>query len=225
LATARVDVKVTTDRQQTLADRVYAGVTFCYKMSDVKVDADLAEWRALRPCILDRQYQYVLSSGPAWKDKDDLSAAFWTGWDDERFYFAARITDDKHAQPYKGYYMYTADAVRCAFSLGELERTLILGLSNAGEADLFQLSPNARPLAKLADVKALRREKETLYEVALKWSVLGIDPKDREKLRFALVVQDSDGSYLKGWLEWFSWTGYRPAPQQPGPIQWVPARN
>jgi hypothetical protein len=225
VATARVDVKITTDRQQTLTGKVYSGATPCYRVSGVKIDADLAEWKAFRPCILDRQYQYAVSSGPAWKDKDDLSAAFWTGWDDEHFYLAARVTDDKHFQPYRGYYMYTGDALRCAFSLGELERTYVLGMNNAGEADFFQLSPSTRSLSNQTAVKVVRKDKETLYEFALKWPVLGVDPKDREKLRFAALVQDSDGSYLKGWLEWFGWAGYRPAPQQLGLIAWTAAKN
>jgi len=220
IVTARLDVKVTTDRQQTLTARAYSGSTPFYRVAGVKIDGNLSEWQRLRPAILDRKYQYVVSSGPAWGGKEDLAGKFWAGWDDKRFLLAAKVTDDKHVQPYRGYYVYSGDAVRFGISSGEGYQYYVMGVNHQGQTSFCQLSPSHRSFNTGVEARAVRKDKETLYELAVDWSVLGVKEEKRQDLKFGLLIQDRDQSYLRGWLEWFAWTGYRPAPQQLGPVQW-----
>jgi len=220
VVTARLDVKVTTDREQTLTARAYSGSTPFYRMAGVKIDGDLSEWQRLRPAIVDRKYQYVVSSGPPWAGKDDLSGRFWAGWDDERFFLAAKVTDDKHVQPYRGYYIYNGDAVRFGIASGEGYQYYVMGVNHQGETSFCQLGPSYRSFDTGVEAKAVRKDQETFYELGVDWSVLGVTKEKRPALKFGLLVQDRDESYLRGWLEWFAWSGRRPAPQQLGPVQW-----
>ena len=82
-----------------------------------EIDGDLSDWnlRAMTPAILDVEEQ--LNSGQAsWDNVDDLGAEFYLLWDDEYFYMAVIVTDDKLSQNKTGGSIWNADAVEVFFS-------------------------------------------------------------------------------------------------------------
>jgi len=82
-----------------------------------EIDGDLSDWnlRAMTPAILDVEEQ--LNSGQAsWDNVDDLGGEFYLLWDDEYFYMAVVVTDDKLSQNKTGGTIWNADAVEVFFS-------------------------------------------------------------------------------------------------------------
>jgi len=73
-------------------------------------------------------------------------------------------------------------------------------------------------------IKAAARREGTItaYEIELPWKLLGIEPKTEAVLRFALLVNDSDGGGRKGWVEWFQGIGFDKSPAQYGPLKLLP---
>ncbi|TKJ35273.1 MAG: hypothetical protein CEE38_15715 [Planctomycetes bacterium B3_Pla] len=81
------------------------------------IDGDLSDWNlsAMTPAILDVEEQ--LNSGQAsWDNVGDLGAEFYLLWDDEYFYMAVVVTDDKLSQNKTGGSIWNADAVEIFFS-------------------------------------------------------------------------------------------------------------
>jgi hypothetical protein len=69
----------------------------------------------MTPAILDVEEQ--LNSGQAsWDNVDDLGGEFYLLWDDEYFYMAVVVTDDKLSQNKTGGSIWNADAVEIFFS-------------------------------------------------------------------------------------------------------------
>ncbi|MHC4702738.1 MAG: sugar-binding protein [Planctomycetota bacterium] len=82
-----------------------------------EIDGDLSDWNlsAMTPAILDVEEQ--LNSGQAsWDNVDDLGGEFYLLWDDEYFYMAVVVTDDKLSQNKTGGSIWNADAVEIFFS-------------------------------------------------------------------------------------------------------------
>jgi len=82
-----------------------------------EIDGDLSDWnlRAMTPAVLDVEEQ--LNSGQAsWDNVEDLGGEFYLLWDDEYFYMAVIVTDDKLSQNKTGGTIWNADAVEVFFS-------------------------------------------------------------------------------------------------------------
>jgi hypothetical protein len=199
-----------------------AGLTPCYRMNEVAVDGNLAEWASLKPCLLGEPHQIVSLEGHKWAGAADLTARLWTGWDDERFYLALSVTDDRHVQDEEAEAMWKGDSVQWAITARRAREEFGIALGKDGQARVWQWAPrNGAPEGFKA---AARRESSvTAYEIAMPWKTLGISPKADSDLRFALLVNDNDGAGRKGWVEWFQGIGFDKAPAQYGPLELLPS--
>jgi hypothetical protein len=149
---------------------------------------------------------------------DDLSGDFWTKWDDDYLYFAARIQDDVFSQEKSGLDMWMGDSVQVAFSSGlpgtnsefyEFGLALSKTGSDAREPQLVMWR-TAAPQLEIGlvtdpDVKlqVTRDEetKQTVYELALPWSAVPTIDK-HSVFSYSVAVNENDGGGRDGWMEW-----------------------
>ena len=81
-----------------------------HKVSAIKVDGDLADWKSDPTFTLDQQSQLVyIASGAKWDGAKDFSALLWAGWSDDGLYVAAKVTDDQVVQSQTGINIWQGD--------------------------------------------------------------------------------------------------------------------
>lgn len=176
------------------------------------VDGNLDKYAGLQPISLEEQLYIRPTDAPSnnlWTGIEDLSVKAWTAWDEQYFYFAAKVRDDKFVNENTGSYLWLGDAIQLGFDpLGNALGSDFRGNSGYDNDDCefgialtpkepqaFQwigspdgighLIPNPR--------LAIRREGEmTIYEWALPWKSLKIQPKPGMAFKFNFVVLDVD---------------------------------
>lgn len=140
----------------------------------------------------------------------DLSGNVWFTYDPQNLYLTARIHDDVYAQPASGGDIWQGDSVQFSVGAGtpgEQSTWSELGtaLTPSGPEVWRWLSPPGQSTGQLGDaqVHIVRDETagDTVYEVALPWSDLSIDPTGR-LVSVSMLVNDNDGAGRKGWIEW-----------------------
>jgi hypothetical protein len=201
--------------------RILNGVTPCSTVPLPPVDGDPAKWQALPPCVLQSAYQVVTTAGQAWGGTDDLSARFWLANDGTQLRLAVLVTDDKPSQENPADGMWLADCVQFALSANDTRYELGVALHDKGHTLTAQWSPDARLAREDYVAKARRIGNQTFYELAIPWKALGITP-GVTPLRFALLVNDSDGKGRKGWIEWFKGIGDGKDPTRYAPVTMLP---
>jgi len=80
--------------------------TTATRMPSVTVDGDLSEWAGVKPIHLG-----IEVIGNTWRERDYPLADFYLGWDDDNLYVAARVTDDKLVNNYRGSQIWNGDNV------------------------------------------------------------------------------------------------------------------
>jgi hypothetical protein len=140
----------------------------------------------------------------------DLSGTVWFTYDQQNLYLTARIHDDAFAQPASNGDIWQGDSIQ--FSVGAGTPGEQTGWSELGAAltptgpEVWRwLSPAGQPTGQVGDaqVHIVRDEpaKDTVYEVAVPWTDLSIDPAGR-LVSVSMLVNDNDGAGRKGWIEW-----------------------
>jgi hypothetical protein len=138
--------------------------------------------RAARPPAIDAQLD-------EWADalairQERMVAGFQ--WDDERLYFACRVIDDNHEQPYQDANLWKGDCIQLAFDAAR-DAVRMAGYDDNDTELALALTPRGPMLWRYACppdkyVGALPREylaarrtgNETFYEAAIPWRDLGI---------------------------------------------------
>src|SRR5262249_22989316 len=77
-----------------------------------KIDGDLTDWSNAKPLYLNSSDQAV-GINP-WMDWN-ISAIYYLMWDQDNLYFAARVRDNVHAQPYRGQQIWEGDSWQLGF--------------------------------------------------------------------------------------------------------------
>ena len=140
----------------------------------------------------------------------DLSGNVWFTYDQQNLYLTARIHDDVFAQPASGGDIWQGDSIQFSVGAGtpgEQAAWSEMGtaLTPAGPEVWRWLAPPGQATGALGDaqVHIVRDEtsKDTLYEAAVPWKDLSIDPSGR-LVSVSMLVNDNDGSGRKGWIEW-----------------------
>ena len=174
-----------------------------------QVDGDLREWAERAALELGGAGDSVKVEKD-YGGREDCSARVMVGWDAQRFYLAAEVTDDVPYQQEDGYQMWQGDCIQLAFRDGPPNREagydgteFEVGLTRAPNGPLvFQWMPAGEPLSdgKLAVV---RQDNVTRYEAAVPWTALGVaTPGAGKRISWSLTVNDNDGEGFRGWLEW-----------------------
>ena len=184
----------------------------CNRITPV-IDGNLDEWQALKPTILDKESQV---HGQGWKGPDDLSAEAWLGWDQNNFYFAARVKDNLHFNTKTGAAIWDGDAVQFGFDMrgnaqdnGGYDRSddyeCCLALTQSGMQFFRWVAPEGKRTGGLKEARAAvtRTDGGTNYELAIPWAELApFRPQTGSvfKMSFAVIDDDSGNGY-KNYIE------------------------
>ena len=130
----------------------------------------------------------------------DVSAQYWTGYDDNNFYMAVEVDDPVHLQRNTDKYIWRDDCLQFVLSLTDYPPSSMLAQSekkpsseyNFGLALTSKGVQLVKFLGKDAGVKddpakVFRKGNTTLYEVAIPWKAVGGKAK-----RFGFVVWDNN---------------------------------
>lgn len=177
-------------------------------MKTIHIDGDLAETGSLKPIAL-RERKDVLPADPGipWNDAKDLSIRAWLGYDEQRLYFAAKVTDDTQVVDREDVGMFwQSDSIQMAidpendsqddFNGDDVEIGLVLGKD---QPLIYRTAPDLKAIA--GEVSIRRAGEETIYEAAIPWSELGIQPPQPDQvMAINFIVNDNDGQGRLYWM-------------------------
>lgn len=155
-------------------------------------------------------------------DGSDISAQYYLAYDSENLYLAVKVRDARHLQRSTGANIWKEDALQFVIStrdmapkrirprtessaFGKQEFNFGLALTEKGK-EMFRWSGGKNPAGPVAfpsSVTRSEKDKTTLYEVAVPWAELGIQPKPGDGVRFSFVVMDNnreDDRLAKYWI-------------------------
>lgn len=139
--------------------------------------------------------------------KDDLEGSYRIGWDNTYLYLAVKVIDDKYVQNATGIDIYKGDSIELLLDvnlMGDLNSTelssddyqLVIspgkgGTSGEKEAYLYYPSNISGPRTM---VKIATEGGDGLYrvEIAMPWSMFGINPAAGQQYGFAVSISDND---------------------------------
>jgi len=180
------------------------------------IDGNLDDWKGITPISLGREEFGCVSGMPASGENNPNSALIYTGWDNDFFYFAAEVTDDKFNQPYTGDKIWAGDSIQIGFDplnnaeegngyeKDDYEYTLgltekgpeIYGFHNEGKVD--------ERATKEIKLMISKKGNQICYEAAFPWSTLSSfipDPEKGEAMGFALTIMDNEEEkHTQKWL-------------------------
>ncbi len=155
-------------------------------------------------------------------DGSDISAQYWLAYDSDNLYLAVKVRDPKHLQRSTGPNIWKEDVLQFAVStrdmppkrvrartentaFGKQEYNFGLALTEKGK-EMFRWNGGKNPAGPVAfpsSVTRSEKDKTTLYEVAVPWAELGLQPKPGDGVRFSFVVMDNnreDDRQAKYWI-------------------------
>jgi hypothetical protein len=177
----------------------------------IAVDGDLGDWKAVPNAITLRDADQVVWGAGMWNDAADLSGTVHLAWRQEYLFVAADVTDDIIRQSQRGDSLWKGDHIeiyldvlpdsesdrnyfgtgqfQIGVSPGNFEQTGDTLLDTAPE--VFVYRPVTGPAAG-ALVASERTEHGYVVEVAIPWSLLGIEVSDGTTLRVEVGLSDTD---------------------------------
>ena len=130
----------------------------------------------------------------------DVSAKYWTGYDDKNFYMAVEVDDPVHLQRHDGKEIWRDDSLQFVLSPADYPPSSMLNDTEKKPSSEYNfglaLSPKGVRLVKFFGkdagvkeypAKVFRKGNTTVYEVAIPWKVVGGRAK-----RFGFVVWDNN---------------------------------
>ena len=145
----------------------------------------------------------------------NVSAKYWTAYDDDNFYIAAEVDDPVHLQRFTGLDLWRDDCLQIVFASGDFVPRELRNSAETGGAPLLNYGialASAGPVAvkfigddrgvKSLPVNVVRKNGRTFYEAAIPFRELGGRPS-----RFGFVIFDNNYVTRKSapyWLEFSS---------------------
>jgi len=180
------------------------------------IDGKLDDWKGIPSISLDREDFGSATGMPVSEENNPNSALIYTGWDNDFFYFAAEVTDDKFNQPYTGDKIWAGDSIQMGFDpLNNAEEgngyekddyEYTLGLTDKGPEIYGFHDEGKADEAKTKEIKLMIRKEgnKIYYEAAFPWSARASFIPAAEKgeaMGFALAIMDNDGEeHTQKWL-------------------------
>ena len=169
------------------------------------IDGDLAEWAAAPALTIGPDAAANLKE---YGGESDLSGQVRVMWDDGFVYLAAEVNDQQHTPPQPHKEMWHGDCIQLAVRPGGAARgpsydgVREFGLAlTVGGPELWQWMPT-EGVVRDGKVAIARDGGRTVYEAAIPWAALGMEPAEDLQSGFSLTLNDNDGDGFRGWLEW-----------------------
>ena len=193
-----------------------------------RIDGELGEWGSafgIEIGVRTGERQDPGDGPPA--DEADLSARAQLRWDKEALYLAVRVLDDIHCNEQRDGALWDGDGLQFALSAeadaaGAGRAELGCALGGGGQQTWVWHALAGAPTGPVRFPAAVvRREGETVYEVALPWSLLpGIEPASGTWFGFSLLVNERDTAD-RGWYGWHGGVSHPKDPMKLGQVTLV----
>jgi len=182
-------------------------ITFgCAKSSGpIQIDGSLLDWDGSTPVHCDKDQQRQM---PLFASDQDLAVKAYFAWDDTYFYLAVDVDDDIYCQNEIGSAVWQGDSIQCIFDASkDGQRPLTeyeIAMTKAGPIAVEGLGNVAGTPVKNLRLAISKKEANEgfVYEMAIPWKTLQIDPKVEKSFRFTFLANDNDGIGREGWIEW-----------------------
>ncbi len=207
-----------TDKGITYSSEEKMGFLTCAKTSAApKIDGSLgAEWDKTAPVRLEQAIQ--VKEIKDWRGRSDLSAVIHTIWDENNFYLAGKVYDNKFVQNETGDRTWAGDSIQFAVdpepdSPNSRGRVFTLALTPKGP-QLWENFPDQAfgaaqgRLVDKARVSVKNDPDGWTCEAAIPLNELSLTLVPGKIIGFSALVNDNDGQGRRGWLEWAGGIGY-----------------
>ena len=178
----------------------------------ITIDSNLREWKDTTPVKLNRIEQLHPDLARYWKGIDDLSGDIYLGWDEENFYFAAKVKDNIHMNKHTGARLWDGDCIQMGFDTLNSAAKLIftdgydkddyeynIALTKEGPQITCSqykgesVSADEKALIKDVSVSVKREGDYLIYELALPFSKLfPLSPEKGKVFGYNAVIVDDD---------------------------------
>jgi len=171
-------------------------------------------WHAEHAARLDspasiEEIQGIPISEARWRSPGDLSAVLYTGWDARNFYFAVDVTDDIHRTYTSHSDTWLGDGLIISidpendggYGYSFNGHDVLLTLALTRKDDRKQDEDNESPEG---DYRVRRKDDNsgTVYEVAIPWNYLNMEPRTGLRFGFNVTVIDDDGDRAAKAVTW-----------------------
>lgn len=221
-----VNVTVTLDNNEVVTESetlYFSGIKKTNSTPIIDGNISLGEWEKSMPMSFENEEQ--VKSIKDYGGLDDLSGKAYCMYDDDNFYIAAEITDDKYCGEDSLNRLYACDSLQIAFAKerdsSALRTEYALGSLNGKEQAVryaylaIDTTINGvKDNQSYDDIKvAVTRDEEkkkTYYEASIPWTQIygeNMNPSSQRYLYFSILVNDNDGFGRRGWMEYGSGIG------------------
>jgi hypothetical protein len=145
--------------------------------------------------------------GSSWNGPDDLSAVVWLGRRSDVLTLKVVVTDDVFDPRGREANVWQGDGVQVALAIPGQVGHWELGLTRSADAGKpavysYLVPEGFKDPTAAVFLRTDRKDEQTVYEAVLPYSAFGLtDAVLEQGIRFNLVVNDSDGSERKGWMQ------------------------
>lgn len=176
--------------------------TAYYFSSPPHIDSELGDWTLNLVPV-----SHVVYGSSAHDGEDDLYATMMLGWDNSYLYLGIRVKDEKYVQYATGIDIFKGDSLEilidtnvsgdyylARLSYDDYQLGISPGSTNPGqnpEAYLWYPYSLSGPRDQVR-IEAQKTGQGYQIEVAIPWSVFGVDPCENMHLGFAFSVSDND---------------------------------
>lgn len=190
---------------------------------------DESEWDFTTALYSDNKDQIASAAGfyYDWKGKDDLSAKTVVSWDEEKFYFASKVTDDIHFNDQPVNKSYMGDSIQFATYNEAIPDDVLAGNTKAYfneiciastdvETGVYRFKSQmmevpAGPITEGVEIAVKRVGNETCYELSITWDELckyEYTPEVGGSILFSALYNENDGWGRLGFMEYSSGIGW-----------------
>jgi len=172
-----------------------------------RIDGVLDDWEHAPLSVVPFELSAVVFGEEHWEGRQDLSAQLYGAWSPAALYLGLRVYDDIFSQPSSGETLYLGDSIEiqldtdpeadwedASFSDDDWQLGISPGnlLAEAGAHEAYIWRPMSQRGSADLPVKARRLDDGYIIEVAIPWSILGIDPESRSAIGLAVNISDND---------------------------------
>jgi len=139
-----------------------------------------------------------------WSGPDDLSANIKFAYDEDHLYLYAQVKDDKHAA-LAGSEMWRGDSIQIAFSADGVNYGSEIGLAHVNGQGQVQRWREGQAVQGVDTINLetarMEADKLTTYQASIPWKAI-LKEKPTDFAYFELLINQSDGTNRRGYMEW-----------------------